>query len=298
MAFDKGFEVLETVRKYFATPYLIPIVSGDKNLYDEVLKAEFKTKNSYMEDKTLNNLIDQYLTKVFPLEKRIKLENISDILNYSSSCEIIYEKENEKNDVKIKHSDLKKFIEKFFILHHISYYDILPDNVRKFTQQLENIRPFLNNIKDVLNKSQQDNNYPIFKLENYSSFLNALSFANKEAQIYENIFQNSLTVKSEYIYDILNNDFFDHFSKSLKEYKKGFIRREALRKSLFISKDDNKLSTILNGLNPKDRFIFDLFTYHNYYSPGRNSYMLTTGNFVYFILSTLSIKEEDKKKNL
>ena len=32
MAFDKGFDVLEVVRKYLASPYLIPIVAGDMKL--------------------------------------------------------------------------------------------------------------------------------------------------------------------------------------------------------------------------------------------------------------------------
>ena len=90
MAFDKGFDVLEVVRKYLASPYLIPIVAGDKKLYKEIIETRFKEKIEFFKDvkylkdltkdteslqnnieyksklELLNNLVEQYLHKVFP----------------------------------------------------------------------------------------------------------------------------------------------------------------------------------------------------------------------------------------
>jgi len=41
MAFEKGFEVLEVVRKYLSTPYVIPIITGDINLYNSIVCEHF-----------------------------------------------------------------------------------------------------------------------------------------------------------------------------------------------------------------------------------------------------------------
>ena len=134
MAFDKGFDVLEVVRKYLASPYLIPIVAGDMKLYKEIIETQFMEKIRFSDDinhltaiyntselkksseyedkkKLLNNLVEQYLHKIFPNEYHIQLKNIFSILK--------------ENDVKIKlsdklevlYEDLKDF-EIRLLLHH------------------------------------------------------------------------------------------------------------------------------------------------------------------------------------
>jgi hypothetical protein len=101
MAFDKGFDVLEVVRKYLASPYIIPIVAGDMKLYVEIVETRFKEKIQFFQDvkyfkdlnndlkssdeykekmKLLNHLVEQYLRKVFHTEYRIELKNIFKII--------------------------------------------------------------------------------------------------------------------------------------------------------------------------------------------------------------------------
>ncbi|WP_410965528.1 hypothetical protein, partial [Salmonella sp. ZJHZ19_0069] len=64
-------------------PYIIPIVSGDYSLYEQMVHVHFdekayqeKTENKELIAKGINlsnNLTDAYLTKVFPNQMRISL---------------------------------------------------------------------------------------------------------------------------------------------------------------------------------------------------------------------------------
>ncbi len=80
MAFDKGFDVLDIVRKYLSSPYIIPIITGDLELYQTIIENNFIKKI----DKTLqeeyrekNRTISKdYLVKVLPGHRRIPLKNL------------------------------------------------------------------------------------------------------------------------------------------------------------------------------------------------------------------------------
>jgi len=94
MALDKGFEVLEVIRKYLSSSHVIPIVTGDIDLYTPLVDNHFLSslpsiKNNlypsyqyhYTQNKTrdgvINNLLDtsiDYLIKVFPMHHRIKIK--------------------------------------------------------------------------------------------------------------------------------------------------------------------------------------------------------------------------------
>jgi len=83
MAFDKGFEVLEVIRKYIASPHIIPIVAGDYELYRDIVRNYFRKQFTYYKDEfkdemeeKVNNMTEQYLQKVFPMEFRIELKDI------------------------------------------------------------------------------------------------------------------------------------------------------------------------------------------------------------------------------
>ncbi len=94
--FERGWPVLEALRKYLATPELKIILSGDLNLYsllvrrqqwaqmtDEFLKAEDRrgivepgSSQVRQIGRMIDSLQDQYLTKVAPPEKRIDLRSL------------------------------------------------------------------------------------------------------------------------------------------------------------------------------------------------------------------------------
>ncbi|MFY8299490.1 antiviral RADAR system adenosine triphosphatase RdrA [Pseudoalteromonas sp. SS15] len=83
MALDRAYEVVDEVRRLLGCPYIIPIVSGDYSLYEQMVNVHFdekayrdKTKDDRLVDKgkeIAKNLTNAYLTKVFPNQMRITL---------------------------------------------------------------------------------------------------------------------------------------------------------------------------------------------------------------------------------
>ncbi|MBF0495943.1 MAG: hypothetical protein HQK58_05120 [Deltaproteobacteria bacterium] len=83
-AFQRGWKVLETVRKYLVTPKLIVIISGDLELYDMVIRINLVEQakilrfgdNRSIPSEDMKRLTDfgrQYQLKLLPLENRIHL---------------------------------------------------------------------------------------------------------------------------------------------------------------------------------------------------------------------------------
>lgn len=96
---EHAFTNIEVIRKYLASPYAIPLVSGDMALYGEVIWRNFHgrfQKDSYLEhdnDKAFaletidraKRLSQEYQQKVLPLPRRI---NMPDVLDYLQKTEI------------------------------------------------------------------------------------------------------------------------------------------------------------------------------------------------------------------
>jgi hypothetical protein len=83
MALEQSHDVLETIRRLLSCPHLIPIVSGDKGLYEQVLLNEFSycKKNSnrrlFPEGSHYpKHLMKQYWRKIFPANLTIPLVTI------------------------------------------------------------------------------------------------------------------------------------------------------------------------------------------------------------------------------
>lgn len=173
MSFVHGFEIIEKIRKYLATPYIVPVISGDIEMYHQIFTVEFfrqmthnekiddeKIRNIYAQrDRSLGNddnvydadenmyfmsksynLSDRYLEKVLPRNRRIRLMNVRDI-----------KKENIKIKIGEDHpwdgksiSDVIKFIKKNFNLY--CGYSAVNNNV--FAD--ENAPIPLNNLRELL----------------------------------------------------------------------------------------------------------------------------------------------------
>ena len=103
MAFDKGFEVLEVIRKYLSSPYIIPIVTGHYDLYEYIVTHELAKKNDmyrFMKDdlksksifdnekyrELISSTSKDYLIKIFPQDKRIKIKSIIEIAEDYNIC--------------------------------------------------------------------------------------------------------------------------------------------------------------------------------------------------------------------
>lgn len=127
MSFVHGFEVLEKIRKYLATPYIMPVISGDIEMYHQIFTVEFfrqMTHNKEISDEQIQKLYekrkqrradndkdkntsdgnenpesmyfisksytlsDRYLEKVLPRNRRITLKNIQEIIKENVKIKI------------------------------------------------------------------------------------------------------------------------------------------------------------------------------------------------------------------
>lgn len=84
---NRAFENLEIVRRYLTTPYVLPIVSGDRELYREVTWRDFHgrlTKDSNYKPgqayATALELANEYQRKVLPLPGRLLMPPVNEYL--------------------------------------------------------------------------------------------------------------------------------------------------------------------------------------------------------------------------
>lgn len=116
----KGWPVLEVIRKYLTTPKIQIIISGDIHLFSKLVRlkqwenleklTEFENKKSL--NSTIDQLEEQYLTKILKPENRIYLQSLESILKrHPDSIDIEYkEKYTSIEDV------YDRIAEKIFIL--------------------------------------------------------------------------------------------------------------------------------------------------------------------------------------
>ena len=78
-----AFENLEIIRRYLTTPYVLPIVSGDRSLFHEVTWRDFHgrlTKDStHLAEsayKTAIELSEEYQRKVLPFPRRVSMPEV------------------------------------------------------------------------------------------------------------------------------------------------------------------------------------------------------------------------------
>jgi hypothetical protein len=79
MSLCHGHKVLEVVRKYLCSPYVMPLVSGNLDLYNELIVNHFisqlvvtkrEDSDRIAQDKKCKILANEYLRKVFPVHNR------------------------------------------------------------------------------------------------------------------------------------------------------------------------------------------------------------------------------------
>lgn len=83
-----AFENMEVVRKYLASPYVIPIISGDLDLYHDATWRDFygRIVKDHRTEVTAakvrsQSLANEYQRKVLPLPRRIDVPGINDYFN-------------------------------------------------------------------------------------------------------------------------------------------------------------------------------------------------------------------------
>ncbi|GAP75182.1 hypothetical protein W04_1702 [Pseudoalteromonas sp. SW0106-04] len=83
-----AFENLEIIRRYLVAPCVLPIVSGDRKLYDEVCWRDFHGRltkdSSYQRLQAFNiaqDLANEYQRKILPLPRRLSMPSVESYWN-------------------------------------------------------------------------------------------------------------------------------------------------------------------------------------------------------------------------
>lgn len=338
MAFDKGFDVLEVVRKYLASPFLIPIVAGDMKLYREIVETHFMEKIKFSDDikhlkaiytedkiknspeyidkkKLLNDLIEQYLHKIFPNEYHIQLKDIFTILK-ENKVNIKFE-----NDLEVPYKDLKDLeirLINWGINQKEFTHQIFTNNTRDFVQYIYNKREIFNEVFNGFNSE----NY--LEKEDKKTFIisNRLDSLIKEKIIRNpDIHKKSLTLTADfYRYSndldkkrlslLLDNDVISFSDK-------GYSIHKALKGNFFINEKEpyNKIDKeiIRDRLSlPKERYKYIenrsepeylalyLMVHDNYYSNMTSKYLIITGKLIesIFCIFDNTLNFEEKKEQI
>lgn len=151
MALDKAYPVLEEIRRRLSCPEIIPIVSGDLELYQHLVKLELtqslknKLANSPEEslygDEKSEKLAEAYLTKVLPNHYRIALQPIEDLVSHLTIIDPDISSD-DKNKSYIKYqSELKQY---FFGLINGKEKSVdypLPNSAREIGQLIRLLPP-------------------------------------------------------------------------------------------------------------------------------------------------------------
>lgn len=101
MNFSKCKEIIETVRKYMYTPYMIFIFTGDIKLYSLVIRCmqlehfgelalRYDRSSEKQRQDLLNTLQTQYVQKMFPPTNRITLTNVRTLLLGSEDHDVTW----------------------------------------------------------------------------------------------------------------------------------------------------------------------------------------------------------------
>jgi len=138
--FSKGWDILEVLRKYITTPQIIPIMAGNFELYENLVRNEksklFKDLISFeknfenFENKKIlyNNQIDeltqQYLIKVLQPINTVNLHKLSYLISKGKKFSV-------KFNNKIIDKDLVNLITKIFEKHYKIFIDEYKENILK-----------------------------------------------------------------------------------------------------------------------------------------------------------------------
>ncbi|MBR7777313.1 antiviral RADAR system adenosine triphosphatase RdrA [Undibacterium rugosum] len=159
-----AFENLEVVRKYLASPYVVPIISGDLSLYRSVTWREFygRITDKVKEDseeayRTANELAIEYQRKVLPLPRRL---HVPDIQSYLDSENIVIVDSSNEPLVNVKvFSDWLRFALNGHINGFENSRQTLPIfSIRDFSQLVSNVQEEIRELADYLRKDSSERN--------------------------------------------------------------------------------------------------------------------------------------------
>ena len=127
--FNKGWDVLETIRKYLTLPQLIIILSGNMKLYSknvrkqqwlnfgkELLKneADYNSHNHEEYNRLVNEIEGQYMLKILKSENRVYLYNLAEKIEQGDDDYKVKYKEKDEDGHDIDSIDIKDAYKEIF----------------------------------------------------------------------------------------------------------------------------------------------------------------------------------------
>lgn len=212
--FDKSWSLLETIRKYLATKYIITILTGDFDLFSmSIRKHQWENfGKDFIENETRNNnekfeffkskitdIEAQYIEKILPVQHRYSLRTFKEIL------------EDKTNEIKIKfgygkEQEYRKFYKSVFNkfgLYNSFEQEPFESVVQDFPirTQMSLLRILANNVQS----GKEDNFFNIKKFD-VTQFVNLfVSYFAKEG-IYPSSLTNPEFINIEILKFLIKND--------------------------------------------------------------------------------------------
>lgn len=194
----KAKEVLEVIRCYLTHPQLVILLSGDLKLYSHIVKntkqEEVASKiMSDNEDMLVEQLEQQYLLKLLPVDQRINLKKLSDI-EKTYPIKIRHKNANSKLEIRGLLEDLllkSLHINKQHLSSHIDF--ILNQPVRTVLQLMRTLLEAEKKENEESKANEKINHSEIFKQALYHGFIG--SFVKEKMQL-DNISQSSPHINS------------------------------------------------------------------------------------------------------
>ncbi|GEM_PF-4067873 len=171
MDFTKGFEILETIRKYLSNNRIITILTGDFKLYEDLVRRTFsiRLRNILDLEAKMDELTMKYLDKILPVYNRVNLVSLTQkIYAYKEygrkynlkNIKIKYGRDNDNKDRKEEEEKNKNMFQLFNSFFEYFYGEsnnfsenniisdgnpfrsIIPDNTRHFIAFLDYLARF------------------------------------------------------------------------------------------------------------------------------------------------------------
>lgn len=93
---NRAFENLEIVRRYLTTPYVLPIVCGDRSLYDEVTWRDFHGRltedSKHLSEAAYERAVElaaEYQRKILPFPRRLTMPEVSSYWRWGDGQEAV-----------------------------------------------------------------------------------------------------------------------------------------------------------------------------------------------------------------
>lgn len=311
MSFDHGFEVLEAVRKYFSSPYILPIVSGAPKLYATIVEKQFFKKigskiyneNDWdslsIEENSSNSsnkqsdsilagfdkkyfmnemhlLRDKYFEKVFPSENRVSLRSIQDVIILNRNLKI--KSGNTSINLHEFLLDLMKSFNRPIKIKHLnseySYCPVPINNMRMFVQFLSAVR--------MTHSSESIYNFYYSHPDNKSKLIKMLALGN-------------IMCENGDILKLLYSDLFNPSLNPNKNPKLETLDKSQLTKSKKSNYYISRESVKIKSLGFVDSFLIELFTYDDYYAIGQKKNFIVASKFIELMLFSFDKLEDDKR---